>query len=137
MRATRASAQSAIARHTTSAVQVLAALDENAESAVALLGDDDADALKTLLEERDVLLTELNSVVETLAHESTRGGFTSPPQLTEAAARALESHARLMARVENERDRLGAAVERSKRPDAVAHQYTATAPRSAGLSVTG
>jgi hypothetical protein len=136
MNPTRSSSP-AIARYTTSAVEVLSALDENAEYAAALLREDDAETLHALLEKRDVLLTELNAVIETLAHESARDGFTSPPQLAEAAARALESHARLMARVASERDRLGAALERSKRPDAVAHQYTASAPRSAGLSVTG
>jgi hypothetical protein len=103
-----------------------------------------AKALLAALDERDRLLTQLNQVIDAIVHARVIGSqeraarMTLAREIAEAAAMALESHERLVARAQLERDRLAGAVERSTRPDTVARQYSnAGRRRSAGLSVTG
>jgi hypothetical protein len=137
-------AQSALVRHAASAKRLLAALQQQADAAEYLIGSDAAKEFLAALEERDRILGELNGVFQAIARERVGTGRERQMQaavlqeVTQAAATALESHERLTVRAKRERDRLAAAVERSKRPDKVARQYGGYGDRrSAGLSVTG
>ena len=137
--------QSAIALHVEAAKRLLDELEQHAETALQALGTDDAEFL-VAVEERDRILGELTVVVEALANErladpdGSRGGDSALlAEMAQAASAALESHAQLLSRTQHERDRLAAALDRTKRPDAIAHQYAVatSAPRAATLSVTG
>jgi hypothetical protein len=136
---------SAIAQHVEAAKRLLDELEQHAESALEALGSDDGAEFLAAVEERDRILGELNGVVEALAHERLDDpdhqgtDSTLLAEMAHAASAALESHEHLLARTQVERDRLAAALDRTKRPDAVAHQYAVATngPRSTTLSVTG
>jgi hypothetical protein len=136
---------SAIALHVEAAKRLLDELEQHADSALRALGSDDTGEFLAAVEERDRVLAELNDVVEALAHErlSSAGSHGADAELlaemAQAASDALESHETLMARTQQERNRLAAALEASKRPDSIAHQYSVAsgAPRRTTLSVTG
>jgi hypothetical protein len=136
---------SAIALHVEAAKRLLDELEQHAATALDALGADDAAEFLAVVDERDRILRDLTEVVQALAHERVADPSSQPEtstllaEMAQAASAALESHEHLMARTQRERDRLAVALERAKRPDAVASQYAvATAgPRSATLSVTG
>jgi hypothetical protein len=136
-----------IALHVQAAKQLLEELDRQANVAIQALGRDNGEEFFAAVEERDRLLAELGAVADTLAQErawSSHGSGqqeTTPRVFTEvayAAAAALESHERLVAHAQAERDRLASALERNARPDGVALQYAGAAdPARPTFSVTG
>ncbi len=139
----------AIALHVEAAKRILAELDEHAATAMHALEHDGGADFFAAVDERSRVLSELDAVVEALAHERAAMRDTSPDDdeetgtlladMARAAAAALESHEQLVAHTRRERDRLGAAMHRSARPDSVAMQYaTAVAgPELRTFSVRG
>lgn len=138
----------AIALHVEAAKRILAELDEHAAAAMRALEHDGGADFFAAVDERSRVLSELDAVVEALAHERSVMSDSSQDDdetgalladMARAAAAALESHEQLVAQTQRERDRLAAAMHRAARPDSVAMQY-ATAVAGPGLrtfSVTG
>lgn len=138
----------AFAQHVESAKRLLGELEQHAESARRALGRDNGAEFFAAVEERERLLRDLDEVVTALAQEHALAvegegrDFETTTLLAETAqiaARALESHNRLESAAEHERDRLGASLDASSRPDAIASQYAVAtnAPATRSLSVTG
>jgi uncharacterized protein YukE len=144
-----ASRSSAIALHVEAAKRLLEELEQHSATALGALGRDSGSEFFAAVEERDQVLEQLNSVVEALAHE--RQELEQPgaeqdartgallAEMARAAAAALESHENLVARTQQERDRLAGALQRSTRTDAIADQYAAASAVSPQrtLSVRG
>jgi hypothetical protein len=140
---------SAIATHVEAAKRLLVELEEQSLTAFQALGRDSGDEFLAAVDARDRILTELNGVIESLAHDGpavqapdtqSRAQVNSMlDDMARVAARALESHQELMARTQLERNRLAAALTRSERPDGVADRYAANAraPHTRTLSISG
>jgi hypothetical protein len=136
-----------IALHVEAAKRLLRELESQAETALDALGRDSGDEFLAAVNERDQILGQLDEVVEALAHERVGFGAANEDaetsqllaEMARAAAAALESHEYLAAQTRRERDRVGAALERTARPDSIASQYGATSsgPRPRTFSVTG
>jgi hypothetical protein len=139
---------SAVARHVEAAKQLLRELEQHAGTAIDALGREDGSEFLAAVNERDLILAQLDQVVEALSQSRPVAGSTAAQdpelvslfnEMASAAAAALESHDQLANFTRIERDRLAAAMQRSNSPDVVAHQYSAVAnagrPRT--LSVTG
>jgi uncharacterized protein YukE len=128
-----ASRASAIALHVEAAKRLLGELEQHSATALGALGRDSGSDFFAAVEERDHVLEQLNTVVEALAHE--RQEIEQPgaeqddrtgallAEMARAAAAALESHENLVARTQQERDRLAGALQRTNRTDSVADQY--------------
>ncbi|MDB4878226.1 MAG: hypothetical protein JWM41_4672 [Gemmatimonadetes bacterium] len=128
-----ASRSSAIALHVEAAKRLLGELEQHSATALGALGRDSGSDFFAAVEERDHVLEQLNTVVEALAHE--RHEIEQPgaehddrtgallAEMARAAAAALESHENLVARTQQERDRLAGALQRTNRADSVADQY--------------
>jgi hypothetical protein len=136
--------QTPLARNAASARALLAALERHAASTADLIGEDTAADFFAAMDERDQLFTQLSQVVDAVVQARVIGSRERAAhaflvqQIAQEVATTLESHERLVARAQVERDRLAGAVERSMRPDTVARQYGhAGRRRSAVLSVTG
>ena len=139
---------SAIAMHVEAAKRLLRELEQHAQTALHALGRDGSTEFYAAVDERDRILGELDGVVEALTSERNAPGdlrADEDPEVSalfaevaQAAAAALESHDRLATETRRERDRLAAALRRTMRPDAIAHQYAASSgPRSRTISITG
>jgi hypothetical protein len=137
---------SAIALHVEAARRLLDELEQHADATLQALDSEDAAEFLAAVDERDRILGELNGVVEALAHERVAdvnersiGDSALLGEMARAASAALESHGHLLARTQQERDRLAAALDRARQPDAIANQYSVatSAPRPTTLSVTG
>jgi len=137
----------AIASHVEAAKRLLRELEQHAETALSALGSEGGTEFVEAVSQRDKILAQLDVVVEALSQERLVGEGTEEQdamsglfaEMAQAAAAALESHNQLTSHARRERDRLAAALERTNRPDPVAHQYAAAAAatRSRTLSVTG
>jgi hypothetical protein len=135
---------SPIVRHAGLAKKLLAALQQHGDATAQLVGGDTPTEFFAALEERERLLAELNNVIEAMTRERLGTGRERQVQIAliqdvlQTATAAMASQNELVGRVQRERNRLAEAVERSNRPDTVAHQYSGYGMRvSAGLSVTG
>ena len=135
---------SPIVRHAGLAKKLLAALEQHGDATAKLVGGEIPGDFFAALDERERLLAELNNVIEAMTRERLGIGRERQVQIgliqdvLQAAMAAVESQNKLVDRVQTERNRLADAVERSSKPDVVAHQYVAYGmPRSAGLSVRG
>lgn len=135
---------SPIVRHAGLAKQLLAALQQHGDATAKLVGGEAPTELFAALEERERLLAELNNVVEAMTRERLGTGRERQVQIAliqdvlQTATAAMSSQNELVGRVQRERNRLADAVERSNKPDTVAHQYSGYGMRvTAGLSVTG
>ena len=135
---------SPIVRHAGLAKQLLAALKQHGDATAKLGGGEAPAEFFAALEERERLLTDLNNVIEAMTRERLGTGRERQVQIAliqdvlQSAMAAVESQNQLVERVQVERNRLADAVERSSKPDTVAHQYSGYGMRvSAGLSVTG
>jgi len=142
-------ASTAIAPHVEAAKRLLRELELHAEAATDTLGNGDGTAFLAAVEKRQGLLTQLEKVVDVLAHERARSRGRADDraaetaaligEVTQAAVGVLQSHEQLVGRVRAERDRLAVAVRKAEQPDQIANQYAATthALRQQSLSVTG
>ena len=139
---------SAIALHVEAAKRLLKELEQHVETALHALGHESSDGFVAAVDERDRILAQLDEVVEALASEraaSDAHGAQDPEvtslftEMAQAAAAALASHDQLAWHTRRERDRLAAALQRTNRPDSIAHHYAvaATPARPRTLSVTG
>jgi hypothetical protein len=140
---------SAIALHVEAAKRLLRELEQHAETALHALGHDSSDVFVAAVDERDRILAQLDEVVGALASERAAtvdaSGEQDPEvtslftEMAQAAAKALASHDQLAWHTRRERDRLAAALQRTNRPDSIAHHYAvaATPARPRTLSVTG
>jgi hypothetical protein len=139
----------AIAVHMEAAKRLLRELEQHAETALQALSQESGSEFMSAVDERDRVLTELGEVVEALSEARSPSGepwaATDPAarvlfaDMARAAAAALESHDQLAAHARRERDRLGAALQRTGQPDSVAHHYavSSASPRMRTISVTG
>jgi hypothetical protein len=135
---------SPIVRHAERAKKLLAALQQHGDATAKLVGGETPAEFFAALEERERLLDELNNVIEAMTRERLGMGRERQAQIAliqdvlQTATAAMASQNELVGRVQRERNRLADAVERSSKPDTVAHQYSGYGMRvSAGLSVTG
>ena len=139
---------SAVALHVEAAKRLLKELEQHAETALHALGHESSDGFVAAVDERDRILAQLDEVVEALANAraATDVHGVQDPEVTslftemaQAAAAALASHDQLAWHTRRERDRLAAALQRTNRPDSIAHHYAvaATPARPRTLSVTG
>jgi hypothetical protein len=130
-----ASHSSAIALHVEAAKRLLEELERHAATALGALGRDESPEFFAAVERRDQVLAQLNVVVEALAHERQVLDQSGAEQddrtgallaeMAHAAAAALESHESLVARTQQERDRLAGLLQRTNRTDSVADHYAA------------
>jgi hypothetical protein len=134
--------------HVQAAKQLLAQLEDQAETALDALGREQSTEFFAAVDARDRLLNELDGVINAMVRDrsvAATAGIVDPDaqalfdDVARAAAAALESHEQLVVRTRGERDRLRGALQRVDRPDAVADQYSAVARRGAHrtISVTG
>jgi vacuolar-type H+-ATPase subunit I/STV1 len=137
---------SAIALHVEAAKRLLRELEQHAETALHALGRDSGAEFFAAVDARDRVLGELDTIVDALTRErmATRDSRARDPEtssllveMAQATAAALELHERLTTEARRERDRLAAALRRTTRVDAVAHQYAASRPRARTISITG
>src|ERR1700743_1864392 len=119
----------AFAQHVEAAKRLLGELEQHAESARRALGRDSGSDFLAAVEERERLLRDLDGVVTALAQEhavvadNEGRDFETSTHIAEMAqmgARALKPHELLQADTRRERDRLGALIQSSNRPDSIA-----------------
>jgi hypothetical protein len=138
---------SAIAVHVEAAKRLLRDLEQHADAARQALGHEGGEEFFAAVNERDRILGQLGAVVDALTTARHAPGESAGDdaetsalvaELAQATAAALDSHDRLEVETRRERDRLGVALRRTVRPDAVAHRYAASnGPRSRRISITG
>lgn len=113
--------------HVAAAKLLLAELDLHANAISNAIGQDDGAKILAAVDQRGRVLAELEGVTQSMARAgSWQHSQPQFNQLLSAATAAQESQDQLFRRVRGERDRLSTALDRNRRPDAVADRYAAT-----------